>query len=186
MRFGFSGPRIGLFRPYVSFNVGGGRRGYRGAPSGPSAPAVDYVYVIAGTHGLVKVGISTDPVARLATLQTGSPDRLRIAFTAPGYGNAFTIEQEAHVILAQHRVAGEWFNVTPDLAIAAIFGAADRTGCSISEAPAQPIGNPALVKIRFKAMILVVSLPLAVWAASYGIYWPMLAFILTNAIIMNI
>lgn len=128
MRFWISGPRMfgGLIRPGVSF----GREDFRRMSHAPTA--MDFVYVITSDTGMSKIGITTNPAARLATLQTGSPDRLRMAFTAPAYGKSYAIEQAAHSILAAHRASGEWFAVSPDLAIAALFGAADRTGCSIS------------------------------------------------------
>lgn len=133
MRFWIAGPRMlgGWIRPGVSFGANDFRR--RGASA---QPAQDYVYVIAGEHGLVKVGMSADPSARLANLQTASPDRLRMAFCAPAYGNAYTVEQEAHRILAANRTSGEWFTVSSDMAVAALYAAADRTGCSLSSEPA--------------------------------------------------
>jgi len=93
----------------------------------------DYIYVILGEHDLVKIGISNDPTSRLANLQTASPFRLRLVFTAPAYGHAYRIEQMAHTILGRQRASGEWFKVTPDMAIAAVFAAADRVGCSLSQ-----------------------------------------------------
>jgi hypothetical protein len=81
---------------------------------------------------MVKVDITTGLASRLAALQTRSPDPLRMAFSAPAFGNAYTVEQETHRILAPQRGSGEWFSVTPDLAIAAIYAATDRTGCSLA------------------------------------------------------
>ncbi len=136
MRVRIAGPKIGPFGTSFSFHSGSKHR----PPRQPQAkPSSDFIYVVTGAHGLTKVGFSADPVARLARLQTGSPERLWLAFTAPAYGNAYVIEQEAHQLLSAHRVRGEWFSATPDLAIAAIFGAADRTGCSLfGAAPEQP------------------------------------------------
>ncbi len=129
MRLFLFGPSLfgGLIRPGISFGFSGARRPARATAS------QDFVYVVDGGQGLVKIGVSTDPTARLVTLQTGSPHRLRLAFTAPTFGHAFEIEQEAHAILAAQRANGEWFAVSSDLAIAALFGAADRTGFSMSE-----------------------------------------------------
>jgi hypothetical protein len=135
MRFWISGPRMfgGLIRPGVSFGLGDFRSRVRSA-----VIAQDYVYVIHGEHGLTKVGFSTSPDQRLASLRTASPSKLWFAFVAPCGGNAYRIEQEAHAILAKSRVAGEWFAVSPDLAIAAIFGAADRIGYSMSNQEPAP------------------------------------------------
>lgn len=151
MRFWILGPRIGFFRPGVSFNFGGGRSQPR-RPERSTTPVTDFIYVITGASGMTKIGVSTDPNARLATLQTGSPERLRLAFTAPAFGNAYTIEQEAHHILGVHNIGGEWFDVTPDLAIAAIFGAADRTGCSLSERSGPPENYSANAPVLTKEL----------------------------------
>lgn len=134
MRVWLSGPRLfnGLLRPGVSFDL----RGRRAVSRAPGAS--DFVYVIGSAQGRVKIGMSTDPVARLATLQTASPDRLWLALAAPAYGNAYAIEQEAHAILAAHRLAGEWFTAPPEMAIAAVYGAAGRLGVSLTSQPRPP------------------------------------------------
>ena len=142
MRFFISGPRLfgGFIRPGVSFaaSPGFGARSY-------TAPENDFVYVIAGEHGLTKVGISQDPAARLATLQTASPFRLRLAHIAPANGRAFEVEQEAHLILQNCRQSGEWFATSPEMAIAAVYAASDRIGAPLTapteqSAPRRPLG----------------------------------------------
>lgn len=62
----------------------------------------------AGGAGRVKIGITTSLRSRLATLQTGSPERLRVIHTEPG-GRAR--ELYFHRRWARHRVRrdGEWF-----------------------------------------------------------------------------
>lgn len=123
MRFFIFGPSLfgGLFRPGL---VLGGNSGVASPPVSPASQ--DYVYVIAGEHGLTKVGVSNDPAARLATLQTGSPFRLRLVHMAAAGNYAYQIEQEAHSILENRRQNLEWFNVSPEIATAALYGAADR------------------------------------------------------------
>ena len=137
MRFWISGPRLlgGLIRPGVSFGPSDFRRARPATVS-----SADFVYVVAGEHGLIKVGFTTNPQARLATLRTASPYSLEMVFCAPAYGSAFVIEQAAHDILSKHRASGEWFAVTPEMAIAAIYAAADRSGRSLLSpvAPAAP------------------------------------------------
>lgn len=139
MRIWLSGPRIfgGLIRPGVSFNAGGL---FRARPS--AAISQDYVYVIAGEHGLTKVGISRDPSARLATLQTGSPFRLRIAHIAPANGRALEVEREAHAILQNCRQSGEWFLTSPEMAIAAVYAASERAGVSLTAVPGAAASGP--------------------------------------------
>jgi hypothetical protein len=129
MRFWISGPRMGFFRPGVSFNAGGYRR-FAGSPSTGATPG-GFVYVIAGDHGLRKIGSSNTPARRLAELQTGSPYRLWIEFQAPVYGSALDVELAAHAIHEPHRGLGEWFSVSPNIAVAAIYGGAERSGVSM-------------------------------------------------------
>ena len=134
MRFYFSGPRIGLVRPGVSFNARRERRSaYRPEALG------DYVYVIQGEHGHAKIGVSADPGSRLAALQTGSSCPLSIVWCSRVAGDAYAVEQEAHAMLAAHRLAGEWFDINPEGAIGAIYGAAYRLNIPLGEfAPDAP------------------------------------------------
>lgn len=121
MRFWIGGPRIFGLRTGVSFRAGQRRQGWRAR-----AAAIDFAYVIRGDHGLVKIGRSADPEARLASLQTASPFHLDLAHVMPVAGSAFDIEQEAHAILDRYRRAGEWFACPVDVAVAAIAAAGYR------------------------------------------------------------
>lgn len=63
----------------------------------------------------VKFGVSDNPTARLATLQTGSPVQLELvhAMKCKGELHAFDLESRLHVELSQYRLWGggtEWFN----------------------------------------------------------------------------
>ena len=89
-------------------------------------PEQMFIYVIrAGAK--VKIGRSSDPEYRCAKLQTGNPDKLELCFAAPVIGDGRMIETEAHDILVSNRIRqnGEWFDVTPEVAIAAIRSAAE-------------------------------------------------------------
>jgi hypothetical protein len=55
----------------------------------------------------MKVGFSSDPMRRLATLQTGSPSWLGMYAIIPG---SKTDEAKFHAALRPHRIRGEWFN----------------------------------------------------------------------------
>lgn len=126
MRLWFSGPRLfGVVRPGISFSLG--RRGMFRAP----AAIGDFVYVIEGEHGHVKIGVSRDPVARLATLQTGSSVPIGLVWREFAGDRALEIEQEAHAMLARYRLAGEWFDVPREAAIGAVYGAAYRLGAPL-------------------------------------------------------
>lgn len=133
MRFWISGPRIGVFRPGISF--GSSFASYRPAAARAAVPAGQFVYVISGEHGAVKIGISSNPTARRAELQTGSPHGLFLESAMWAGENAFEIEQEAHAILASYRMPGEWFHVSREAALAAVCGAAARLGLPLGDAP---------------------------------------------------
>ena len=109
--------------------------------AGMNAPTT-YIYVVKATlptepSSMVKIGITTNLDARLAQLRTGSAFPLDYVFTAPAPFNsldtdAYAIEQRAHALLARNRVRGEWFDVSPELAIAAVMGAAAQIGKSLT------------------------------------------------------
>lgn len=163
MRFWFAGPRLfgGFIRPGVSFGPEDFRRA-RPPDVGAQSPRLDSVYVIEG-GGHVKVGVSADPPARLASLQTGSPHRLSMAMAVP-ISRAYEVEAEAHSILAAKSVGGEWFDVSKEMAIAAVFGAADRLGVVIggsksapARRPSNPLNDPSpeqLARSRVAAAIM--------------------------------
>lgn len=55
----------------------------------------------------VKIGTARDVEGRLAELQTGNPNRLRILITFAGGG---ALERLVHRKLGRFRVAGEWYD----------------------------------------------------------------------------
>lgn len=58
----------------------------------------------------VKIGFTaTEPSARLASLQTGSPERLRLVAVVPG---SIELERCLHDLLRASRLHGEWFDDT--------------------------------------------------------------------------
>lgn len=153
MRFFISGPRLfgGLIRPGISF---GGPRFSR-SPTTPRA-AVDYIYVIEGTHGLVKIGKSNDPDVRRATLQTGSAHLLRIASVTPiPIIWVEAVERKAHDILDSYRGNGEWFAVTPNVAVATIYAAAERLGVDLT-AKSSTAERLPMARGAMPAMLLVI------------------------------
>lgn len=87
------------------------------------APAVEAMdAALAARHGTsvyfaasgsrIKIGWSARVTARLAQLQTGNPDPVRLLATTPG-GRA--LERRLHERFADARLAGEWFEATPEL-----------------------------------------------------------------------
>ena len=126
MRFwasrGFGPVRLG-----ISFGLPlrrGARRLFRQA--GPGG----FVYIVKreGDEERVKIGSSINPPQRLRSLQTGSADRLYIAWSTYVQADHVAVEHEAHGILDRHRGFNEWFAVPTDVAVAAISAASYRIG----------------------------------------------------------
>lgn len=67
--------------------------------------------VIYGDGGFHKIGISSDPDARLASIQTGNPRKLYLSATwrLRSDSEARRIERLLHRGARRHRVSGEWF-----------------------------------------------------------------------------
>lgn len=83
-----------------------------------------HIYIIAVARpgepmGPVKIGITSSVKSRLATLQTACPYPLKLvhAFTAPDIDSARSVEKAFHEVQARHRSYGEWFNLSPIVAL---------------------------------------------------------------------
>jgi hypothetical protein len=129
MRVFFMGPRIFGIRPGISFGAEDFGR-VRRTQRGPGEPMTGgFVYVVRGDHNLIKVGVTTNPRARLASLRTGSAFPIEYAYIAvtPGDSGA-EIESAAQTLLEKHRCNGEWFDGQPEMAVAALAGAAHKLG----------------------------------------------------------
>ena len=73
------------------------------------------VYAIRNTvTGSVKLGISRDPLARMAQLQTGNDCLLELAAVRPAV-NRFADERAQHVANAGRHIRGEWFAAGAEL-----------------------------------------------------------------------
>lgn len=81
---------------------------------------MQFVYVILGDHGLVKIGTTSNMDARIAALRTSSPFQLKPVYALAVDIDARMIEQEVHRRLDKHRCAGEWFDCSPAIAEQAI------------------------------------------------------------------
>src|SRR5213593_3218516 len=85
-----------------------------------------FVYVVRGDHNMSKIGVTTNPRARLAQLKTGSAFPIGFAYLAATPGNGIDIEKEAHRMIGEHKCHGEWFDVSPEIATLAVVGAATK------------------------------------------------------------
>jgi hypothetical protein len=126
MRFCLSGPRILGIRPGISFRLDELLR--KPAPSPRRQLQDSFIYIIRNDHGMLKIGVSTNPSARLAQLRTASAVPLTIAYIAALRCDGRTVEAEVHRGLADCRQNGEWFSCPADMAVAAIGAAAYRLG----------------------------------------------------------
>lgn len=89
-----------------------------------------HVYIIAQLNsayeivGPVKVGVSSNPVSRLQSLQTGSPSRLVIVarYTFWKRSHALAVEKCFHDTCAVYRLEGEWFDIEPAGAVSLMEG----------------------------------------------------------------
>lgn len=70
------------------------------------------VYFVGADHGPVKIGFTTKPLCRLASMQLGSP--LMLGFLAVVRG-PIKVEKAYHARFAAHRSHGEWFHRHPDI-----------------------------------------------------------------------
>lgn len=72
-----------------------------------------YLYFI-GCGDVVKIGMSSDPNARLEILATGAPGKLELIAMIPKAGN---LEARCHKRLAHLHIHGEWFRHTSEIDI---------------------------------------------------------------------
>lgn len=162
MRLFFIGPRIFGVRPGVSFKVGGRSR------VKPDQSGKQFVYVIRGEHGMSKIGISTNPEARLSALQTGSAHPLSFAYVATVAKNALSVEQKAHTMLRRHRTTGEWFDIPTEMAVGALNAAASALGDSLTPVgenaiPGASVGEDVSGSVWPLAFVVFAPLPILIW-----------------------
>ena len=83
-----------------------------------------YVYVISAGSDRHKIGISEHPESRLATLQVGSAETLRLSYKQEA-DNAPGAEKRAHSELWSFHIRGEWFGCSEGQAISMVRLAID-------------------------------------------------------------
>ncbi len=145
MRFWISGPRIFGLRPGVSFAPKDFQQAKLVRPQEPARMTGGFIYVIRGDHGLLKIGISTNPSARIAQLRTASPFPLDFEYIGAMNGFGENVEREAHATLEKYRTNGEWFDCSPEMAVAAVSAAAYRLGEPIASVRQEQV--PQIIKL---------------------------------------
>lgn len=108
---GFFPPPIELMDDCIRWRWADIRKamGWGSSPPRPAQPG-DIYFVSSGQF--IKIGYTTDIVARIRTLQNGSPSRLVLLGIMPG-----TMREEAalHAKFTNAKVHGEWFRATSRL-----------------------------------------------------------------------
>jgi hypothetical protein len=86
-----------------------------------------YIYILAtigksGDCSPVKIGIASDPIKRLASIQTSCPNPIRMQtfFGQMHRDYARHIEREAHNLYKRKKLHGEWFDASPGDAVGLI------------------------------------------------------------------
>lgn len=132
MRFFLYGMRLPFhLRGGVSFSP----RDFRQPPPRPTSQQLlpPSIYVIATNDGLCKIGVSRNPEARLASLQTGCPYHLHIVYVCVVKDQAYEVEGLAHTLLRGRKIGGEWFECSEGEAIEAVNKSAASLGKKIKD-----------------------------------------------------
>ncbi len=80
-------------------------------------PSVAEIYVISAGYYKIKIGYSKSAERRMKAMQGHTADNLTLEFKSEPLYNYNLIERTAHKILKSYKLKGEWFSVTPDVAI---------------------------------------------------------------------
>lgn len=87
-----------------------------------------YLYIIYNSsNNYIKIGVTNNIDRRLAELQTASADILHILYISPKCDNAYEFENKIHDHFSKYRKNGEWFNISPYIAIAYIESLFDNS-----------------------------------------------------------
>jgi hypothetical protein len=96
--------------------------------------ALSHVYVLEGAAGICKIGIAEDVASRINALQTGHPEKLTLHLALPMYWEFVRpVERECHKILRGDRRSGEWFTISPHIAVETVKSVAARLVPNITD-----------------------------------------------------
>ena len=82
-----------------------------------------FIYVISAEDGTgyQKIGFSQNVEKRLSSIQTGNPTRLKVHYTQEvPKEKVRLLEKKIHQTIKHNKVSGEWFDLTPEEAIAEV------------------------------------------------------------------
>lgn len=110
----------------------------------PRNARVCYIYIMESA-GLLKVGWSEEPAARVRDLQTGSPLPIRLVHIVPCPSYAIRkVELAAHKRLEAFHVRGEWHDVELLVAVSAVHDAMAESGQRVLTA--EEVGRELSIK----------------------------------------
>lgn len=98
----------------------------RPKPNNPLSPRTVYVQYDEARQ-LAYFGVTRDIAGRRSVISRYAPDA-PIVFCKTGVPRAFGVRRQIHDRLAPHRVGGNWFAVSLDLALAAFRAETNRFG----------------------------------------------------------
>jgi hypothetical protein len=118
-----AGLTIGLLGIVVQVTTGWTRMSHTGAeliraidrlPHPDRGRERTFVYLLQDEQAATKIGISADPRGRIASLQTGHPQPLRLlkAIRCRTTADARAVERDLHIHFERQRMNGEWFDLS--------------------------------------------------------------------------
>jgi len=78
-----------------------------------------YIYIVS-YDDMTKIGISIDPKSRINSLQTSNPKSFENFFVSERTEDYKSIEKQLHDFFNDHRLKGEWFDITFERAVSAL------------------------------------------------------------------
>jgi hypothetical protein len=123
-----------------------------GASTSPTRTGISHVYIV-NDGFCYKVGVSDDPLNRVASLQTGHPNNLILVrtFELPTREAAFAVESDAHLSLERFRTRGEWFSASLSTVENAVERSAKMRGWMPTENNTAPVVQDVGVGLIQKA-----------------------------------
>lgn len=113
--------------------------------------AAAYVYFVEGPGGAIKIGCTRNVKVRIESLQTSSPQKLKLLAVIPG---GRQLESAMHAAFDDARVEGEWFRSTTALrALIAELSCVFDAAALVPNRPSTRGGRPRRPIRRHKATV---------------------------------
>lgn len=113
-------------------------------------------YIRCSETNFIKIGYTRgNPLARMASLQTGTPSKLGLMAVHPG---SMEMERKIHEKLAAHRVRGEWFDDSDEVLDHLVKVIATTIALAKIEGREPPAWALAVVEILFERELIHVDI----------------------------